>query len=291
MAYGRAARTRFWRVLGQARGGGTSSQAETTTAVADTGTAVLLAVSDLVAAFIQCSYKLSAELLTYAIGNDGATVYTPVYGSRVISSSVTEEIANGSTISGTGEYPFNSGDARNCIDLFFSIHGFQYAKTDADSMEISIADTYDFEAQILDFSETDGIADVIKEILVTLANNAGYLAQLTGILTPYDIRIDVDMSEPLGIKVLSKTDDTYRVRLTNNTDSERQVVYNEKLCFENDAREWTGLTDITTTATIAAGKSKTVSVSENLLATDMAFSYMVDSVRVVTFAADVSQCH
>lgn len=96
------------------------------------------------------------------------------------------------------------------------------------------------------------------------------------------------MSEPLGIKVLSKTADTYRVRLTNNTDSERQVVYNEKLCFENDAREWTGLTDITTTATIAAGKSKTVSVSENLLATDMAFSYMVDSVRVVTFAADVS---
>lgn len=104
--------------------GGTSSQAETTTAVADTGTAVLLAVSDLVAAFIQCSYKLSAELLTYAIGNDGATVYTPVYGSRVISSSVTEEIANGSTISGTEEYPFNSGDARNCIDLFFSFTVF-----------------------------------------------------------------------------------------------------------------------------------------------------------------------
>lgn len=242
---------------------------------------VLGLVADAIALFLSMGYKLSAELLTESFYNmDQTKTYEPVYGARVVSSYVTADIAAGSIVDGAGEYIYGeeqeNSNSRNKNDLALSIGKFDYVKPSADSKKITIIDTYDF-----------GFMQIQTDGLITLPNNVFYEAQEYGIVGPYKVHIEVDMSEPLGIEVLSKSSSTYQVELTNNTGEDIEVVYNEKMCFEDNARNWSGLTDIAT-VNIAAGESETISVSENGLATDLAFSYIKGEERIVTFAADVS---
>lgn len=245
------------------------------------------AIAGLVSAFIQANYKLAAELLTYAYGEvDTSTSYIPQYGGRVISSSATAEIANGNKTSGSSIYGLDMSQSRNSQDLFFAINKFDYTKPNSYSKKVIITDRYDFDLMGIDFSSISNPLDFLKEALIALINDTALLTQVLGLLTPYDIKIEVDTAEPLGLNIISKSDGVYKVRGTNQTDSDLNVFYNKKMCFEADAREWSGLKDVET-INLSAGDSQTVEIEENLFATDIVFSYIKDKFRVVTFAADV----
>lgn len=85
------------------------------------------AVAAVIAYFKSQNYLLSAELLTYAKNNNELySSYTPLYGVYIVESPVTKNIAKGTVVEGTAEYP-NSGNWYQ-KDLYYAIHAFRYTK-------------------------------------------------------------------------------------------------------------------------------------------------------------------
>lgn len=66
------------------------------------------------------------------------------------------------------------------------------------------------------------------------------------------------------------------------------LEYNEKMCFENDAKNWTGLNDIKTIV-LNSHSSESVMIKENWFATTVAFSYQKDGKRYITYAYDLNK--
>ena len=75
-------------------------------------------------------------------------------------------------------------------------------------------------------------------------------------------KCEEDLPECLGLKLVGKTDDGWRVRLTNGNSFKVYAAYNSKMCFGSDAKVFSDLSDIEDVA-ISANSSKTVTVSEN----------------------------
>lgn len=75
----------------------------------------------------------------------------------------------------------------------------------------------------------------------------------------------------------------WTIKVSNNSNSKINVIYNTKMCFENDAINWTGLGDIDY-FDLQAGESKIVEVESNGFATHVAFSYVAGNKRYVTYA-------
>lgn len=78
----------------------------------------------------------------------------------------------------------------------------------------------------------------------------------------------------------------WNIEVSNNSNSTMRVIYNTKMCFEDDAKNWTGLTDIDYFE-LQAGQSKVVNVETNVFATHIAFSYIVNGKRYVTYANEL----
>ena len=72
-------------------------------------------------------------------------------------------------------------------------------------------------------------------------------------------------------------------------DSLSLTCYNTKMCFEDDAKNWTGLNDPGEVETISAYGSKSVDVSENWFATCVAFSFQRNGKRYITYAYDLNK--
>lgn len=134
------------------------------------------AVSTAVAYFNSNDYDLSAELLLHARDNTVLdSLYEPTYGYLVCHSAVFQNIANGTSVSGSASFP-NSGDYID-KDLYYSIHAFSYTKPDEESTTVVISDRYDF-------AEEDNISSVVD-----LAVGIMYKAQQAGVITPFLITI------------------------------------------------------------------------------------------------------
>lgn len=250
--------------------------------------------------FSSMGYKLSAELLTLAADNRySELIYSPIYGGRAISSPLLQKImADESATSGILTFPFAASN-RNELDLSLSIHGVEYLKSGSPSKIISLSDRYDFEEwQLKDFWENfetdlDTTLENLKEFFIGLPNNFFAEIQEKGFVVPYDVLITIDMREPLGIDIVGETGviggaGTWEVDITNNGDEAIELIYNEKMCFEDNARIWSSLTDIVIPSTkISAGGTKRVTIQKNAAATHMAFSYIKGSTRYVTFADEI----
>lgn len=127
------------------------------------------AVAAIVSWFGTQGYNLSAELLIHAKDNSTyMSNYSPAFGSRVKSSSVTQKILGSSAISGSGEFPNSGGQIDK--DLYYAIHYFNWTK----SPSFLISDVYDFA-----LGQYNGLAGT--------AVNAMYFAQQDGYLTPYKV--------------------------------------------------------------------------------------------------------
>ncbi len=87
----------------------------------------------------------------------------------------------------------------------------------------------------------------------------------------------------LHLSIVSKQNSTWKIKITNNSSHKRTVSYNEKMCFDDDAKNWTKLKNIKTT-TINAYSSETVSISENWFATTIAVSFETNEERLITYA-------
>lgn len=134
------------------------------------------AVSTAVAYFNSKDYDLSAELLLHARDNGELdSIYVPEYGYLVAHSTVFQNIAYGTSVSGSASFP-NSGDYID-KDLYYSIHAFSYTKPSADSTTVVLSDRYDF-------AEEDNISSVVD-----LAVDMMYKAQQAGVLTPFIVSI------------------------------------------------------------------------------------------------------
>lgn len=215
-------------------------------------------------------YNLSAELLTHASINSVVdSVYSPVYGSRVIASQISYNIASGLSMSGGADFP-NSGSSHE-KDLYYAIHSFDYTKSGANGKTVNIKDRYDFE----DSKDYTGLVDFVVHKM--------FEAQQLGVIKPFQVRITQDLSEILQTTIVNKSGNTWRIQVANLKNSAVEVIYNAKMCNGGDAENWTGLTDIKV-INISANSSQIVDVQENGTSTHIAFSYINGSERVITYS-------
>ena len=66
-----------------------------------------------------------------------------------------------------------------------------------------------------------------------------------------------------------------------------EVEYNAKMCYWDDARNWTGLNDVAK-IDLKPYETHEVSISENWFATSIACSYIDNGHRVITCANNLS---
>lgn len=87
----------------------------------------------------------------------------------------------------------------------------------------------------------------------------------------------------LSLINLGKNNGKWKIRIKNPLKQEITVEYNKKMCFEGDAKNWTGLKDVESIS-ISANSSKDVEISTNVFATCIAISYKIDGYRVISYA-------
>ena len=87
--------------------------------------------------------------------------------------------------------------------------------------------------------------------------------------------------------IITNNKNGWDVKVLNPTDCEREIVYNEKMAFSDDAKNWKNLSHIKYFS-LGSGESKIVHVDGNGTATDIAFSYITNDTRYITFSNELS---
>lgn len=242
-----------------------------------------------IAYFNASGYLLSAELLTHSYSlNFTPGVYVPINGTRVLSSSKTYDILNrGLLYEESLDYPLCDGIpslntmSRNEEDLGFAIRHFNYQRESLSSKTVTILDTYNYDYKIA--NEDSSVFDKAFIQLLNIYNEA----QNMGLLREYPIEITIDLSEPLKIESVEKNQTNNIITVRNFSGQPLELIYNSKMCFENDVKNWTGLTDIQT-LTIGSNSSVRLSVAENGTATHIALSYLKNGKRIITYVDGIS---
>ena len=88
--------------------------------------------------------------------------------------------------------------------------------------------------------------------------------------------------------IIGKNGSKWLISLTNNTGASRTFEYNTKMCFEGDAKNWSGLSDTTSLSLTNGGDPAIIGISENGFAGTIAISYMDGSTRKIFYAYDLS---
>ena len=126
----------------------------------------------------------------------------------------------------------------------------------------------------------DMSAGVLK---ASILEGVDKLPDLSGLcVTGGKLNADIDL-KILNTSVVSKSGDKWTIRLTNPTSSTKEIIYNSKMCYESDAKNWTNFIDVNT-VTLAAGSSRNIVITERLLATHIAFSYIDEGMRYITYS-------
>lgn len=107
-------------------------------------------------------------------------------------------------------------------------------------------------------------------------------------LTTYTNTVTV-YHECLEITSASFSSGKWHVTVHNPNSYSVSLEYNTKMCFEDDAKNWTGLNDPGEVETISAYGSTSVDVSENWFATCIAFSFQRNGKRYITYAYDLNK--
>jgi len=140
------------------------------------------AVAAIVSFFIMNELILAAELLTYAKEVSTGGIYSPYFGYRVYEteeySRLSNEIRYSGTTSGSGSSAFeNEGDAIEDIDLYYAIHAYEYEYRS--NGQLIITDYYDYKIN----EDYQGIAGTAIDTM--------YLAQVMGVIVPFDVLIEI----------------------------------------------------------------------------------------------------
>ena len=113
---------------------------------------------------------------------------------------------------------------------------------------------------------------------------------VSGTMTSYKNTAPTYSYTQHGMKVgiVGKSGMIWTIQLTNNTGSACRLYYNAKMCYAGDAQNWTGLSDIRQTETLANGATTQMAISENASATSIAISYISGSMRYIFYAYDLN---
>lgn len=87
----------------------------------------------------------------------------------------------------------------------------------------------------------------------------------------------------LDLEIVSKTENTWTIKVINNTDIDIPFEYNSKMCFKNDAQKWSGLNDVVDDK-VLANNSTEIYISENLFATSIVVSWTHNTHRYISYA-------
>lgn len=118
-----------------------------------------------------------------------------------------------------------------------------------------------------------------------------YIHSTSGWINPTDIYNDfsnnnwfVTVSNTFDIKLLGKESGKWKFNVYNNTNSSKNLMYNKKLAFESDAKNFNNLLDVES-VNIPARLYVTVKISTNVFATDAAFCYQdLNNKKSITYA-------
>ena len=88
----------------------------------------------------------------------------------------------------------------------------------------------------------------------------------------------------IQVSIIGKNINDWIIELTNRTGSSHEFDYNQKMCYEGDAKNWNGLSHIATTFNIANGQSYFIVIQGYGTATSIAISYMDGIYRKVFYA-------
>lgn len=137
-------------------------------------------VSSVVAYFHANEYDLAAELLTHARFNDTlGSLYSPINTGSLYESTVFNGVCQSDTVYGADN--FEKSDKVTDMDLYYSLHGFRFAKFQNGEV-LTLYDRYDY--------AFEGDYDVIDNVPIKVM----YLAQERGVITPFNVIIETRLS-------------------------------------------------------------------------------------------------
>lgn len=99
--------------------------------------------------------------------------------------------------------------------------------------------------------------------------------------------IQTYLQNNMRVTIIGKSDNKWVLKLANETDKTGNFIYNQKMCHENDAKNWTGLTDICVTYPLKVNQYAIIEIEENGTATHIAISYInkADNKRKIFYAS------
>lgn len=139
----------------------------------------------------------------------------------------------------------------------------------------------------------DAIIEGAKSITITGNNNVKYSSLRLSAAGALECAREYSViPAPLRLSVAGKNNGVWSIRLRNPNNFAVYAAYNSKMCFENDAKTFSGLSDIVD-ITINAKTTKTVSISENALAgwitASIGYSHNNQHYRLITCAHGLSE--
>lgn len=103
-------------------------------------------------------------------------------------------------------------------------------------------------------------------------------------LFDHDVTLKADWVSPYPeLTIKGKIGNVWQIEIKNNTNLRLSFVYNEKMCYERDAKAWSGLKN-QKEVSIGMFRSTTVDIHENFFATCIAVSVKIDDTRYITYA-------
>lgn len=87
--------------------------------------------------------------------------------------------------------------------------------------------------------------------------------------------------------ISGKKDNAWKIFVKNTSSNKVEVEYNEKMCFDDDAKNWNKLNDIKK-ITLNSLEEKTITIYENWWATTIALSYKLEGKRIITYANNLN---
>ncbi|HHT66928.1 MAG TPA: hypothetical protein GX010_01675 [Erysipelotrichaceae bacterium] len=95
-------------------------------------------------------------------------------------------------------------------------------------------------------------------------------------------------SSRIRIENKGKSGAKWNIRVKNPTNYNITVHYNCKMCFENDAKNWTALGNNERNVVVEPHHYVDIQISENWFATHITLSYISGSMRYITYANELS---
>ena len=87
--------------------------------------------------------------------------------------------------------------------------------------------------------------------------------------------IDISFQSLITILISNKTNGKWNLRIFNETNSTKNIVYNKKMCFLNDAKNWTNLTNVSEPEIVYSYHYMDATISENFFADYITASFVV----------------